>query len=410
VGRWENKYVIGLTGNIATGKSVVRRMLQHLGAFTIDADHLTHQAMQRGAPAYKPIVEKFGMFILDEDKQIKRKALGDLVFSNPTALAELEAIVHPIVRQAVNTLVKRARQRVVVVEAIKLVDGELGQMVDTIWVVDASPSTQLARLTKDGKMSDADANTRMKAQNPQSEKIAKADVVIRNDGSVEETWKQVQESWEDVKKAVIAMVQGGSAPAAAPAASAKPAAASTPAAAASAPIAPGATSARSGDIEAKRGAPSNAQAIADFISKHSGQQVSRMDVMMSFGQKSYLLAEAGESNVVSVLGWQIENLITRADEFYIEDGVPTSDVVKALVDMLEVASEDLQSEVGFIFLPNTTPSETVKAFMQYDYQITGIRDIKVPAWREAVQETLSEHENVQILMKKLREDRVLKPI
>ena len=405
MGRWENKYVIGLTGNIATGKSVVRRMLQHLGAFTIDADHLTHQAMQRGAPAYKPIVEKFGMFILDEDKQIKRKALGDLVFTNPTALAELEAIVHPIVRQAVNTLVKRARQRVVVVEAIKLVDGDLGEMVDTIWVVDASPSTQLARLTKDGKMSDADANTRMKAQNPQSEKIAKANVVIKNDGSVEETWKQVQESWEDVKKAVIAMVQGDSAPAAAtPAATAS----ATPAAAT--PAATPTTTVRAGDIEAKRGAPSNAQAIADFISKYSGKQISRMDVMMSFGQKSYLLAEAGEDNVVSVLGWQIENLITRADEFYIEAGVPITDVVKALVDMLEVASEDLQSEVGFIFLPNTTPSDTVKAFMQCDYQITSIRDIKVPAWREAVQETLSEHENVQILMKKLREDRVLKPI
>ncbi len=398
MGRWENKYVIGLTGNIATGKSVVRRMLQHLGAFTIDADHLTHQAMQRGAPAYKPIVEKFGMFILDGDKQINRKALGDLVFSNPTALAELEAIVHPIVRQAVNTLVKRARQRVVVVEAIKMVDGDLGKMVDTIWVVDASPSTQLARLTKDGKMNDADANTRMKAQNPQSEKIAKADVVIKNDGSVEETWKQVQASWEDVKKAVIMMMQRTSDPAAG-ATPAAPPAASDPAA-----------TVRSGDIEAKRGAPSNAQAIADFISKHSGKQISRMDVMMSFGQKSYLLAEAGEGNVVSVLGWQIENLITRADEFYIEAGVSTPDVVKALVDLLEVASEDLQSEVGFVFLPTTTPSETVKAFIQYEYQMTGIRDIKVPAWREAVQETLSEHENMQILMKKLREDRVLKPI
>lgn len=402
MGRWENKYVIGLTGNIATGKSVVRRMLQHLGAFTIDADHLTHQAMQRGAPAYKPIVEKFGMFILDADKQIDRKALGNLVFSNPSALAELEAIVHPIVRQAVNTLVKRARQRVVVVEAIKLIEGELGQWVDTVWVVDASPSTQLARLTKDGKMSDADANTRMKAQNPQSEKIAKADVVIKNDGSVEETWKQVQEAWEDVKRAVIAMVQAGGTP--------QPAA--TPGPTTAAPSADGdrRQSVKAGSVEAKRGAPSNAQAIAEFISKHSGQPVSRMDVMMSFGQKSYLLAEAGEGNVVSVLGWQIENLITRADEFYIEAGVPTSDVIKALVDLLEVASEDLQSEVGFIFLPHATPSETVKAFMQYDYQMTGIRDIKVPAWREAVQETLSEHENMQILMKKLREDRVLKPI
>src|SRR5688572_33412928 len=72
VSRWPNKYVIGLTGNIAVGKSVVRQMLQHLGAYTIDADGLSHQAMQPGAPAYKPVVETFGQFILGPDKRINR--------------------------------------------------------------------------------------------------------------------------------------------------------------------------------------------------------------------------------------------------------------------------------------------------------------------------------------------------
>jgi len=404
VGRWENKYVIGLTGNIATGKSVVRRMLQHLGAFTIDADHLSHQAMQRGAPAYKPIVEKFGMFILDDEKQINRKALGDVVFSNPTALKELEAIVHPIVRVAINTLIKRSRQRVIVIEAIKMVETDLGEMVDAVWVVDASPSTQLARLTKASKMTDADANKRMKAQNPQAEKIAKADVVIKNDGTVEETWKQVQANWKGVKAAVIAMIKdqkGAAAPA-----PAKPKAASPKPAA---PTADGAA-VPAGDIDVKRGMPNNAQAIADFISKHSGKSVSRMDVMMSFGQKSYLIAEAKDESVVAVLGWQVENLITRADEFYIEGNAPKASVIQSIVASVEEASEELQSEVGFIFLPNSTPADTVKAFIKFGYELTGIRDIKVPAWREAVQETLSEQENVQILMKKLREDRVLKPI
>ena len=100
MGRWANKYVIGLTGNIATGKSVVRQMLQHLGAYTIDADGLSHQAMQPGAPAYKPVVEKFGMFVLGEDKRINRQALANVVFSNPAALAQLEAITHPIIHQA----------------------------------------------------------------------------------------------------------------------------------------------------------------------------------------------------------------------------------------------------------------------------------------------------------------------
>lgn len=420
MGRWGNKYVIGLTGNIATGKSVVRQMLQHLGAYTIDADGLSHQAMQPGAPAYKPIVEKFGMFILDENKQIDRNALGNIVFSNPVALAQLEAIIHPIVRQAINTLVSRARQRVVVIEAIKLVEGDLADDVDSVWVVDASPSTQLARLISKRKMNDADANKRMKAQNPQSDKLAKANVVIKNDGSVEDTWKQVQSAWEGVKQDVMkrlsatATGEASAVPvAAAPAQPAAPAPASAPAkpqAPSAAPATPSGSAAPVGDITVKRAMPPNADAIAKFISKHSGKSVSRMDVMMSFGEKSYLLAEDGANNVMAVLGWQVENLITRADEFYIENGIDKNGVVKGLASAIETASEELQSEVAFIFLPLTTPADTVKAFMTYEYQLTGIRDIKIPAWREAVQETLSDQEGLQILFKKLREDRILKPI
>jgi dephospho-CoA kinase len=273
----------------------------------------------------------------------------------------------------------------------------------------------LVRLTKDRKMNDADANRRMKVQNPQSDKLARASVVIKNDGSVDETWKQVQTAWEDVKAEVMKRFGGtatGTNPVVvaspAPAASAKPAtpAGATQKAPAAAPaVAPAAL----GTVEVKRGMPSNAQAIAEFVTRHGGKPVSRMDIMMSFGQKSYLIAEAG-TTVVAVLGWQVENLITRADEFYIEQNPDKGRIVKLLLESVESASEELQSEVCFVFLPVTTPADTVKAFMSSEYEVTGIRDIKVPAWREAVQDTLSVAENMQILYKKLREDRILKPI
>lgn len=399
MGRWANKYVIGLTGNIATGKSVVRQMLQHLGAYTIDADGLSNQAMQPGAPAYKPVIEKFGAFIVGEDKRINRQALANIVFTNPQALAELEEIVHPIVHQAINTLVSRAPQRVVVIEAIKLVEGPLASAVDTIWVVDAAPGTQLARLTQRRKMDDAEANRRMKAQNPQSEKLVKANLVIKNDGSVEDTWKQVQSGWEDVKQEVIKRLTGGAESAPAEAAPVAKQAQPQPAKVSD-----------TVSIEVKRGMPGNAQAIADFITAQGGEAVSRMDVMMSFGQKSYLLAMSGDETVAAVLGWQVENLITRADEFHIDSRFPKATVIEELTKAVEAASEELQSEVAFIFLPTTTPADTVKLFMSVGYEITGIRDIKIPAWREAVQDTLSEFEGRQILVKKLREDRVLKPI
>ena len=97
---WPGKFVIGLTGNIATGKSVVRKMLEHLGAYGIDADALGHRAIARDAPGYKPVLDTFGKWILAPDGQIDRGKLARVVFADPDALIQLESIVHPLVRQA----------------------------------------------------------------------------------------------------------------------------------------------------------------------------------------------------------------------------------------------------------------------------------------------------------------------
>src|SRR4030042_3717036 len=122
---WPGKYVIGLTGNIATGKSVVRKILEHLGAYGIDADALGHRAIAKDAPGYQEVVNPFGTWILGQDGQVDRAKLARVVFSDPEALARLEAIVHPLVRQAVDMLIRRSKQKVIVVEAIKLLEGPL---------------------------------------------------------------------------------------------------------------------------------------------------------------------------------------------------------------------------------------------------------------------------------------------
>ncbi len=142
------KYIIGLTGNIATGKSVVRRMLEHLGAYTIDADALSHRAIAKGAPGYQPVIEKFGKWIVDKDGEINRSKLGNVVFRDSAALAELEDIIHPLVGQAITVLVKRASQPVVVIEAIKLLEGELRKACDSIWVTYAPEEVQIERLVR----------------------------------------------------------------------------------------------------------------------------------------------------------------------------------------------------------------------------------------------------------------------
>src|SRR3989304_9766641 len=110
---WPGKYVIGLTGNIATGKSVVRKMLEHLGAYGIDADALGHRAIAKGAPGYPLVLKAFGEWILDEEGQIDRGRMAQLAFSHPSAPERLEAIIHPLVTQAVDLLIPRAKQSVV---------------------------------------------------------------------------------------------------------------------------------------------------------------------------------------------------------------------------------------------------------------------------------------------------------
>jgi dephospho-CoA kinase len=422
VSRWPNKYVIGLTGNIAVGKSVVRQMLQHSGAYTIDADSLAHQVMMPNAPAYKPIVDMFGRSIVGPDGRINRGMLGQIVFGNQDLLKKLEAITHPIIRQGINALVSRAQQRVVVIEAIKLLEGDLAQFCDTIWVVDAKPQTQYKRLLEKRKMSEAEAKQRIQSQSLQAEKLKRANVVIHNDGNVEETWKQVQTQWAEIRR----LLTGGAAtqqPAKPPQ---QPQQAQPPTSPQQAKPQPpqakppqpepvlvddlsGERTTTVSDITVKRGMPTNAQLIADFINAHSTQNVSRMDVMMTFGQKSYLVAQDKTNKVVGLMGWTVENLVTRMDEFYTAKDVAVNSVVHAMIVAIEEASKELQSEVAFFFLPQDTNPTTLQAYAADGYAPITLKDIKIPAWREAVEETVSE-KATQVLWKQLRKDRVLQPI
>jgi dephospho-CoA kinase len=285
-----------------------------------------------------------------------------------------------------------------VIEAIKLLEGDLAQAVDAVWVVDASPQTQLQRLIQKRKMPEAVAKQRIAAQNNQVDKLAQAHVIITNDGNVEDTWKQVQDQWNQIRQKLIQQAQAD-----APTLPVRPVA--TPA-----PASPAA--ARTDlSVEVKRGMPGNAESIASFISSVTGQSVSRMDIMMAFGQKSYLLAQDSAGKQVGVMGWQVENLITRTDEIHLESGFPPAPIISALVSAIEDASMDLQSEVSFIFLPNSAGDAIIHPFLNHGYEATTVKDIKIPAWREAVQEVVAGSDmQFRILTKKLREDRVLQPL
>lgn len=401
--RWPDKIVIGLTGNIATGKSVVRRMLESMDAFGIDADGLAHRAMSPGAPAYQPIIDTFGKWVLDARGEIDRNKLGNVVFSDPDALAKLEQITHPIIGGALDLLLKRAKQKVVVIEAIKLIEGGLAADCDSVWVVDASESLQVSRLMEHRKLSEAAARLRIASQGPQGEKLAKADVVIRNDGSYESTFNQVQKH----------LVEIAGEPAPAPVEEAKPAPAPAPApsapvaAPAPTPAVPPVPVAADAAITIKRGGPKDAEAIAGFINQQRGESLSRTDVMVRFGQKAYVLAMVGDQ-FVGLCGYLVENLIARVDEIILAPNAPVKPTIDKLVENVESAANGLQCEISLIFLFNDTSESIQQAVKIRGYEPQTIEQLRIPDWREAAQE--SQPPDTFMLTKRLRADRVLKAI
>jgi dephospho-CoA kinase len=193
-------YLIGLTGNIATGKSVVARMLERLGAHVIDADRVAHAVMRADGPAYPAVVALFGSEVLGPDREIDRARLGDIVFRDPEALARLEAAVHPATIAEVSRLVAGARAPVVVVEAVKLIEAGMHRAYDALWVVTAPREVQIARLVSTRALSEAEASLRIDAQPPQAEKAALADVVIVNDGTLSDLQRQVESAWAAIPK------------------------------------------------------------------------------------------------------------------------------------------------------------------------------------------------------------------
>ncbi|MDH7577995.1 MAG: dephospho-CoA kinase [Bacillota bacterium] len=196
--------VIGLTGGIASGKSLVSRQLRALGALVIDADQIAREVVQPGKPAYQSIVREFGKEVLNPDGSLNRQALGRLVFSDPKKLDKLNRITHPPIIAEIEKLFKIYRalfpEKVVALEAPLLYEAGLEKMVDEVWVVFVDFRTQLRRLMERDGLSEEEARRRIEAQLPLAEKVKRAHRVIDNGGSPEETERQVRKIWNEMIK------------------------------------------------------------------------------------------------------------------------------------------------------------------------------------------------------------------
>ncbi|MGH2347948.1 MAG: dephospho-CoA kinase, partial [bacterium] len=193
--------IIGLTGGIASGKSLVVDMFKMLGAQIIDADRVARTVVERGKPAYDEILDAFGPTMLRPDGSLDRQRLGDLIFRDPAARAKLNAITHKYIRSEIQQEIARLRavggSTIVVVDVPLLLDKapKSSYDFDAVVVVFADPDIQLERLMDREKLSRDQAAGRIMAQRPLAEKIPEADWVIDNSGTPEDTRRQVEAIW-----------------------------------------------------------------------------------------------------------------------------------------------------------------------------------------------------------------------
>ena len=192
--------IIGLTGNIACGKSVVADMLKGLGASAIDADRIARCVVEPEKPGWKDIVAEFGRGILNPDGAIDRKKLGEIIFNNEAKRKALNSIIHPKIKEGILINLKKhenAKPSVVIIEAALIIENEgwLNTLVNGLIVVISDDEVQLKRLMERSGFSKEEALARVSSQMPTSQKVARADYVIDNSGSLDETMRQVKSIW-----------------------------------------------------------------------------------------------------------------------------------------------------------------------------------------------------------------------
>ena len=196
--------VIGLTGGIASGKSLVAQQLAEHGATVIDADTLGHETYRRGTETFDVVVAAFGSDVVGGDGEIDRRALGAKVFADPASRRRLEEIVWPAMRSMMETRLTELRAQgtaVAVLEAALLIEADWLPLVDEVWLTTAAPETARQRLARRNNLTMEEAESRLRAQLPNEKRRPYADVVIENDGSLEELRGAVDEAWSKLEHA-----------------------------------------------------------------------------------------------------------------------------------------------------------------------------------------------------------------
>ena len=191
---------IGLTGGIATGKSLVSQLLEGHGGFLINADVIAHELYAPRTEGFSQIVSLFGEDILTPSGSIDRKKLGSVVFSDTSKMEALNSIIHPLIRHEVKTRISDLYEQncsVVILEAALLLEAGWQDLVDQIWVVISERNTVISRLSVRNALSREESLKRIQAQMPQDERLKFADVVIENNGNIDSLSANIKKLWLD---------------------------------------------------------------------------------------------------------------------------------------------------------------------------------------------------------------------
>lgn len=188
-----NRKIIGLTGNIASGKSTVSRYLIEKEYEVIDADLVAREVVEVDSKGLILIVENFGKEILNEDGSLDRKKLGSIVFSDENKLSELNNLLHPLIRNEILNRIKNSTEQIVFVDAALLYETNLDKIVDEVWCVALDDDIQLDRLMKRDNIDKSDALNRIDSQGSNESKIKKADIIIMNNLETEDLYNRVDE-------------------------------------------------------------------------------------------------------------------------------------------------------------------------------------------------------------------------
>ncbi len=193
--------IIGLTGGIGSGKSAVAQLLAEQGAAVIDADKLGHEVFKPGTSAWREVVSAFGKEILAPSKEVDRRKLGAIVFLNPERLEALNRIMHPRILELVKAKLEDYRRQgvdIAVLEATLLIEAGWTSLVDEVWVTVSSKETVVNRLKERG-LSEAESLARILSQMPSEERKKHADVIINNEGSLDELRVRVKQRWQRLR-------------------------------------------------------------------------------------------------------------------------------------------------------------------------------------------------------------------